>query len=107
MKNVYFGLAVIGAVIPYVFFADHFATAGFDPVGFVSAGFANGVAGGFTADVLISSVVFWLYLFSRNTPQRWIYIALNVLIGLSCALPFYLWRQAVLAETRLQPSSAT
>ena len=62
------------------------------------AGFVNGVAGGFTADVLISSAVFWIYLFSRNTSQIWMYIALNLLIGLSCALPLYLWRQAVLAE---------
>ncbi len=107
MKNVWLVLAVIGAVVPYVFFANHFATVGFSVPDFVAAGFANGAAGGFTADVLISSLVFWIYLFIRNTPQIWIYIALNLLIGLSCALPFYLWRQAVLADARLQPSAAT
>ncbi len=106
MKNLYLLLAVVGAVVPYVFFAEHLTTVGFDVVDFVRAGFVNGVAGGFTADVLISSVVFWVYLFSRKAPLIWMYIALNLLIGLSCALPLYLWRQAVLAEaSALQPSA--
>ena len=102
MKNLYLLFAIVGAVVPYVFFADHFATVGFGLVDFIGAGFVNGVAGGFTADVLISSVVFWIYLLSRNTSQIWMFIALNLLIGLSCALPLYLWRQAVLAEASTQ-----
>jgi hypothetical protein len=98
MKNVYLAFTILGAVVPYVFFLDYFATAGFDPAGFIAGGFANGAAGGFTADVLISSAVFWTFLASRRTPQLWIYVALNLLIGLSCALPFYLYQQAKLVE---------
>lgn len=106
MKNLYLLLAIVGAVVPYVFFTEHFATVGFGLVDFVRAGFVNGVAGGFTADVLISSTVFWICLFSRNASQIWLYIAVNLLIGLSCALPLYLWRQAVLAEARAPQPSA-
>ncbi len=92
MKNVYLLLAIAGAVVPYLFFAGFFAESGLNPVGFVAAGFVNGAAGGFTADVLISSAVFWVYLFSRRTgPSPWLFVVLNLAIGLSCALPAYLY----------------
>ena len=107
INNLYLLLAVVGAVVPFVFFSEHLTTVGFGVVDFVRAGFANGVAGGFTCDVLISSVVFWVYLFSRKAPLIWMYISLNLLIGLSCALPLYLWPEAVLAESPALQTSAT
>lgn len=103
----YLLLAVVGAVVPYVIFSEHLTTVGFGVVDFVRAGFANDVAGGFTSDVLIASVVFWNYLFSQKASQIWMYIVLNLYIGLSCALPLYLWRQAVLAEESVLQPSAT
>ena len=91
MRNLYLALAVAGAVIPYVFFAGFFLEHGISLARFLSALFANGAAGGFTADILISSLVFWLYMFSRNGPRPWLFIVLNLTIGLSCALPAYLY----------------
>jgi hypothetical protein len=92
MKNVYLVLAIIGAVVPYLFFFNFIGTAGFDLPGFVSALFVNGAAGGLTADLLLTSVVFWVYMFSRQGgPSPWLYIVLNLGIGLSCALPAYLY----------------
>ncbi len=38
MKNVYLILAILGAIVPYVFFAQFFAEAGFDAVGLLLAG---------------------------------------------------------------------
>ena len=95
MKNVYLLCAVAGAVVPYVFFWDFFAVAGVDLIAFVQALFVNGAAGGFTADLLITSGVFWLYLFSRDSgPPAWPFVILNLVIGLSCALPAYLYVRA-------------
>ena len=99
MRNVYLLLAIVGAVVPYLFFAGFFAAEGINPGSFVGALFANGAAGGFTADLLISSVVFWLYMFSRlsshaDAPKPWLFIVLNLTIGLSCALPAYLYATA-------------
>lgn len=93
MKNLYLVLAIIGAIVPYLFFLQFFAEDGFDLVGFIQALFVNGAAGGFTADLLISSFVFWLFMFSRQQsgPKPWVFIVLNLTIGLSCALPAYLW----------------
>ena len=92
MKNVYLILAIIGAVVPYLFFIQFFAVAGIDLPLFVGALFANGAAGGFTADLLITSLVFWIYMFSRKEgPTPWLFIVLNLTIGLSCALPAYIY----------------
>ena len=100
MKNVYLILAILGAIVPYVFFLQFFADAGFDAVGLLVAGFANGAAGGFTADLFFSSFVFWLYMFKRDAgPSPWLFIVLNLTIGLSCALPAYLYAGLVRAET--------
>ena len=95
MKNIYLALAIIGAVVPYVFFAQHFGQAGFDIVTFSKAVFANPAASGFTADLFISSFVFWLVMMVRRRsasgPSPILFIVLNLTIGLSCALPAYLY----------------
>ena len=92
MKNVYLGAAIVGAVIPLVLFAEHFAAVGYDIGTFVRAVFANPAAAGFAADVLISSAVFWLLMSRRSGgPTPWPFIVLNCAIGLSCALPAYLY----------------
>lgn len=100
MKNVYLSLAIVGAVVPWLFFLGFFAEAGVDLGGFLGALFVNGAAGGFTADLLVSSVVFWIYLFRREGgPSPWPFVVLNLTIGLSCALPAYLFVLARRAET--------
>lgn len=94
-KKLYLLLAFGGAIVPYVFFIQHFADAGFDVGGFVGAVFANPAAGGFTADLLISSLVFWIFMLHRRGqgegPGPFWFIVINLTIGLSCALPAYLY----------------
>lgn len=105
MKNVYLVLAVIGAVVPYVFFFNFIGTAGFDLTAFVGALFVNGAAGGFSADLLITSAVFWIYMFNRaEGPGPWLYVVLNLSIGLSCAVPAYLYTVARRAEAAQKSS---
>jgi hypothetical protein len=95
MKNVYLMLAIVGGVVPYIFFAQHFSSEGFGLGGFVQALFANPAAGGFTADLLLTSFIFWLYMFNQrgreNGPAPWLFVLLNLSIGLSCAFPAYLY----------------
>ena len=95
MKNTYLTLAIIGAIIPYLFFFDFIQASGLDIPLFVVSTFANGAAGGFSADLLISSFVYWLCMYQRNRnengPQPLLFVALNLTIGLSCALPAYLF----------------
>ena len=95
LKTIYLILAILGAAIPIAFFTNFVSENGLDLFSFVAALFVNGAAGGFTADLLISSFVFWIYMFSNQVdgPQLLVFIALNLCIGLSCALPVYLWAQ--------------
>ena len=95
MKNVYLVAAILGAAIPYVFFVQHFGAEGLALPAFLAAVFATPAASGFAADLFISSFVFWIYMFQAGEggPKPWPFIVLNLLIGLSCALPAYLyWR---------------
>lgn len=95
LKTVYLLLAVAGAVIPYVFFLQHFQSEGFNIGVFARAVFANGAAGGFAADLVISSLAFWIVMFRASRkgagPEPAAFMALNLLIGLSCALPAWLY----------------
>lgn len=97
MKNLYLAAAIIGAIVPYFFFIQFFGVDGLSLPAFISGAFANAAAGGITADLLISSFVFWGFMFHRNRfahgPGPWLFIALNLLIGLSCALPAYFYAQ--------------
>lgn len=108
LSSVYLALAVLGALVPYLFFADFLldqspATA---LPAFLSALFANGAVGGFTADILVASLVFWIWMAEDvrarartgrpgdRRARMWPFVALNLLIGLSCALPAYLWARS-------------
>jgi len=95
MKKLYLLLTVMGAIVPYFFFFQFIQAEGINISAFVSALFVNGAAGGFTADVLLSSFIFWLFMFKQvkesNGPKPYLFIILNLAIGLSCALPAYLY----------------
>ena len=95
MKTLYLLLAIVGAVLPYVFFVQYFSSEGVSLSGFVAALFANPAAGGFTADLLLTSSVFWIFMFHQKSrekgPRPILFIVLNLLIGLSCAFPAYLY----------------
>ncbi len=104
MKTLYLALAIVGAVLPYVFFLQHFSSEGISLPGFVAALFANPAAGGFTADLLFTSVVFWIFMFQQRRrekgPSPALFVALNLLIGLSCAVPAYFY-----ARERREPAA--
>ena len=103
MRNIYLLLAIVGAIVPYAFFIPFFQEVGISLPAFLSSLFANGAAGGFSADLFISSFVFWLFMFLERRDDRgpapYLFIALNLTIGLSCALPAYLYaREGVSRE---------
>jgi hypothetical protein len=82
MKSFYLFAAVIGAIVPGIFFFQFIQINGLDLPAFVSALFVNGAAGGFSSDLLISSFVFWGYMFQQtktnSAPRPWLFVALNL-----------------------------
>lgn len=94
-KTIYLIAAIVGAVVPYIFFGRFIAAEGVNLPLFVRGLFANGAAGGFSADLLISSFIFWYWAAAdakeRNVRNWWWIIPANLLVGLSLALPLYLY----------------
>ncbi|MFC5374058.1 DUF2834 domain-containing protein [Brevundimonas faecalis] len=94
-KTFYLAMAVVGTVVPWLFFGSFFALNGLDIPLFLKSLFANGAAGGFSADVLITIVIFWVWSWrdaARNKVARWwLVLPASFCVGLSLALPLYLY----------------
>jgi hypothetical protein len=90
MKRLYAALAVAGFLLPMsqlaLFVRDH----GLDARAFLTLPFANPAASMFACDLLISSAVFWVFVYRSHVPHRWRYVAMTLLVGLSFALPMFL-----------------
>lgn len=93
-KNIFLSLAILGALLPWILFLQFFQAEGIGG-DFLGALFANGASGGFTVDLILSSLVFWIFLFREGRLKRmrplWPYVLINLFIGLSCAFPLFLW----------------
>ena len=95
LRNFYLLMAIIGTIVPWAFFAGFFTTEGINIPLFVESLFINGAAGGFSSDVLISILVFWVWSYTdaqRNrVPRWWLVLPAGFTVGLSLALPLYLY----------------
>lgn len=90
LKTLYPILAVVGAVVPYIFVHAALFERRDRPRRFCKPLFTNPAGSGFTADLLITSSIFWVFMFQHKRgkgPGPMIFIVLNLLIGLSCAFP--------------------
>lgn len=99
MKNIYLTLAIIGLVIPNYFITQFIITHGFDLSLFVNQLFSNFADSAFSIDLLLCSSFFWYYMYTKrnlnNKRSIWVYIFLNLMLGLSFAFPLYLYKQSV------------
>ena len=98
LQSTYLILAVLGFVLPYFQLVPFMMDNGLNLSLFWSQLFANQISSVFAFDLLISSVVFWFFLFKEakkiNLKFPWLYIVLNLAIGLSFALPLFLWARS-------------
>lgn len=94
-KSFYLAMAVAGTVVPWLFFGYFFKLNGLDIPLFLQSLFVNGAAGGFSADVLITIFVFWVWSWRDATKHDvaywWLVLPASFLVGLSLALPLYLY----------------
>ena len=94
MQVTYLILAIVGFALPcsqiIPFLVDH----GLNLSLFWSQLFANQISSAFAVDLFTSSLVFWIFVFKEGTKRQmkflWVYIVVNLIIGLSCALPLFL-----------------
>ena len=105
MKILYLIAAILGAVLPLSQVIPFLTTHGLDLSLFFTYLFSNGVSGFFGMDVIVSSVVLWIFVFAegRRLGMRrlWIYVICNLMVGVSLALPlFLLFRERTLDSQR-------
>ena len=95
MKKLYLLLAIIGAFAPGPFFWEFIQAEGWNIKAFISGLFVNGAAGSITVDLIYSSFIFWLFMFQQfkksNGPRPYLFIVLNLTLGLCCAMPAYMY----------------
>ena len=98
MKTVYLFLAIAGAILPYIFFTQFFMSTDTSLGAFISQLFATAPASGFTTDLLVTSLAFWIWSFQEAKTHAmsrwWTYPLVNLMIGLSCAFPLFLYMRA-------------
>jgi hypothetical protein len=100
---IYALLAVVGTVLPYAYFIPFVMEHGLNLGEFLTQAFDTFVASMLSLDILLSSVVFWVFMWveaKRLDMRAWPLLILpNLLVGLSCALPlFLLWRELRLRQ---------
>ncbi len=94
-RRFYLMMAIAGTIVPWIFFAGFFGGEGFNIPLFIRSLFANGAAGGFSADILISVVVFWVWSYAdaqqKGIRNWWWVLPASMTVGLSLAMPLYFY----------------
>lgn len=102
MKRVYAVLCILGFVAPYYFFLRFVAENGLRLSLLVSQLFANPIAAFFAADVIVSSLVLWVFMYremrKRSIKLWWVCIVANLVVGVSLALPLFLLLREIQTE---------
>jgi hypothetical protein len=94
-KNIFLIFTLVGVLVPYYFFFKFLGENGFDIPLLVGQLFANNISTFFAVDLVVSIVVFWIYMISEadklQMKNRWLYILASLTVGLSFALPLFLY----------------
>jgi hypothetical protein len=95
VKQLYLALCVAGTVLPCWQFLPFVRDHGLDLPLFFQQLFATPVSGFFGMDVIVSSVVLWVFVLGEGrragVRDLWAPIAANLVVGVSLGLPLFLY----------------
>jgi Terpene cyclase DEP1 len=106
LKTIYLLLAFAGSIAPWFWFLQDSTALVSLPLFFQRA-FANNIAVGLTSDLVISAIAFfsfvWIELKRMGVSRLWLlaYIGLTFAVGLSCALPCFLYYREQITERNI------
>jgi hypothetical protein len=104
-KHAYLLLCILGTVIPYFSFVPWLRDHGFDLSVMVDELFANRISAFFGLDVIVSSVVLWVFVAweGRRIGVRhlWAPVVGSLTVGVSLGLPLFLY----LRESRMESTT--
>lgn len=85
--------ALVGTFIPWISFGRFFATEGGNIPLFIEQLFSTLPAAGFTSDILITVIIFWIWSFFDAREHQiklwWLTIPAVLAVGMSLAMPLY------------------
>ena len=91
-NNIFLVLTVIGFIAPYYFFLQ---VHDFDLNALFQQFATSKLLSGTAMDLLISVIVFWFFMFTEakklDMKNTWVYLLATFLVGLSFALPLFLY----------------
>ena len=94
-KSIYLALAIIGFIAPYYFFLQLPAEDGFNLPLLIQPLLANNFMRGLAMDLTISVLAFWFFVFVEASRLQlknpWLYLLATLFVGLSFALPLFLY----------------
>ncbi len=94
-RNLYLLGVVLGLVLPYLYFIPFVMEHGLDAGLFINQLFANRISAFFGMDVIVSSLVLWVFVFAEGKrlgmKHLWVYVVCNLTVGVSLALPLFLY----------------
>ena len=94
-KNIYLILAIIGFIAPYYFFVQVPPKTALDLPALIQPLFATNFMKGVAMDLTVSVIVFWVFGFIESSKLQmknpWLYLVATLLVGLSFALPLFLY----------------
>jgi hypothetical protein len=104
LQGTYLILCILGIALPYSQFIPFLLEHGLNFKQFFEQLFTNRISAFFGMDVVVSSLVLWTFLWVEGSRLKmknlWVYIASNLLVGVSLSLPlFLLMRQRKLEGT--------
>ena len=103
-KYSYLILAIFGFIVPYYFLISFLSAHGFDARLFFQQLLGTPISTFFAVDLIGSSFVFIVYLGQegarRSMKHKWIYLVALLTVGLSFALPLFLF----VRETHIEPA---
>ncbi len=102
--GLYLGMTIAGFVIPWLFLFNFILSGNTAPSLFFSLLFANAVSSAVSADLLLSALVFWLFVSHEGRcigmQWLWVYPVAAIGIGLSFALPLFLYARHLAQEVK-------
>ena len=103
----YLILCFAGTILPCSQLIPFLREHGLDVPLIVQQLFANKISGFFGLDVVVSSVVLWVFVYFEGPRLKmrrlWIYVVCSLLVGVSLGLPLFL----MMRESKLDRSTTT
>ena len=102
-RNLYLAGAILGFALPYAYFIPFLFENGMNLPLLLTELFANHISAFFGMDVIVTALVLWVFVYAEGRrlemKNLWVYVACTLVVGVSLALPLFLFlREGKLAS---------